>query len=87
MRGKHFTCTMKRLAGVLLFMAAVLLPVGQVFAAYNVNISGDPSANGAWSETLPVPEVSPSVWTWTPNGNVSNVSVVDILTKLNVGGV
>lgn len=68
---------MKRLAGLLLHMAVILFTSGPVFAAYNVTISGDSSANGSWSGT------SPAVW--TPSGAGANVSVTEIQAQLNAG--
>lgn len=65
------------LTGLLLLMAAVLLPAGAVFAAYDVTISGNSSINGAWSGG------SPDVW--TPSGTGANVSVGEIRTRLNGG--
>lgn len=67
----------KRLAGLLLIMTAVLLSAGQAFAAFNVNISGNPSTGGSWAGT------SPDVW--TPDGTGANVSVAEIRARLNSG--
>lgn len=66
-----------RLAGLLLFVAAMLSSAGQAFAAYNINISGNPSAGGSWSGT------SPDVW--TASGAGANVSVAEIRARLNGG--
>jgi len=77
MRRLDCICKMKPIVGLLFLLTIFVLPVDQVLAAYNVNISGDPTANGVWSGATPD--------VWTPSGTGANLSVADIRTRLNGG--
>ncbi|MSN25102.1 MAG: hypothetical protein GJV46_04455 [Geobacter sp.] len=77
MRRLDCVCKMKPIVGLLFLLIIFALPVDQVLAAYNVNISGDPTANGVWSGATPD--------VWTPSGTGANLSVADIRTRLNGG--